>query len=139
MYQSLVQIHLPPRESQKVLLQISETLFDIGTDQLQRKAMDEAVKYLRRSWDYITQIIRVEGLGFDGRELSLNIRHNLAKALISRDQGQEMDLERAKELVDGLTLVYPLFLFSGVTEGRSKGVLDVSLEAGVFGEKWRKR
>ena len=105
MYQSLVQIHLPPRQSQKILLQIAETLFDIGTDQLQHKSLDGAVKYLKWSWDYIAQIIRADGLNVDGRELSVNIRHNLAKALISRDQAQEMDLERARELIDGLTLV----------------------------------
>ena len=107
MYQSLVKIHLPVRQSQKLLLRISETLFDIGTDLLQKKSLDGAVKYLRWSWDYIIQIIRVEGLSVDGGELSVNIRHNLAKALIRRNAGEELDLERARELVDGLALVAP--------------------------------
>lgn len=97
-----------PRQNQKLLLQISETLFDIGTDLLQKKSLDGAVKYLRWSWDYIVQIIRVEGLCVDGGELSVNIRHNLAKALIRRNGGEELDLERARELVDGLALVIPL-------------------------------
>ena len=105
MYQSLIKIHLPPRASQKLLLNISETLFDIGTDLLQKKSLDGAVKYLRWSWDYIVQIIRVEGISVDGGELSVNIRHNLAKALIRRNVGEELDLERARELVDGLALV----------------------------------
>ena len=105
MYQSLIKIHLPPRTSQKLLLNISETLFDIGTDLLQKKSLDGAVKYLRWSWDYIVQIIRVEGISVDGGELSVNIRHNLAKALIRRNVGEELDLERARELVDGLALV----------------------------------
>ena len=133
MYQSLVQIHLPPRQSQKLLLQIAEILFDIGTDQLQHKSLDGAVKYLRWSWDYINQIIRVEGLSVGGRELSANIRHNLAKALIGRDQGQEMDLERARELVEGLALVFSVF--SELMEGCAKGVLDVSPKIGVSGEE----
>ena len=133
MYQSLVQIHLPPRQSQKLLLQIAEILFDIGTDQLQHKSLDWAVKYLRWSWDYITQIIRVEGLSVEGRELSLNIRHNLAKALIGRAQDQEMDLERARELVEGLALVFSLF--SRLRVGCTEGVLDVSSKNGVSGEK----
>lgn len=106
MYQSLVKIHLQPRQSQKLFLQIAETLFDIGTDLLQNKSLDGAVKYLRWSWDYMVQLIRVEGLTVDGGELSVNIRHNLAKALIRRNAGDELDLERAKELVDGLALVY---------------------------------
>ena len=63
MYQSLIKIQpIPVRQSQKLLLHISETLFDIGTDLLQKKSLDGAVKYLRLSWDYIVQIIRVEGL-----------------------------------------------------------------------------
>ena|SRR5436190_9068162 len=103
MYQSLQKIHLSPRPNQKLLLQISETLFDIGTDLLQKKSLDGAIKYLRWSWDYVDQLIRVEGLCVDGRELSINIRHNLAKGLIRRNE--EIDLERAKELLDGLALV----------------------------------
>jgi cob(I)alamin adenosyltransferase len=106
MYQSLAKIHLQPRQSQKLLLQIAETLFDIGTDLLQKKSLDGAVKYLRWSWDYMVQLIRVEGLTVDGGELSVNIRHNLAKALIRRNAGDELDLDRARELVNGLALVY---------------------------------
>jgi hypothetical protein len=109
MYQSLIKISLPVRQSQKLLLRISETLFDIGTDLLQKKSLDGAVKYLRWSWDYIVQIIRVEGLSIDGGELSVNIRHNLAKALIRRNTGEELDLERARELIDGLALVAPFW------------------------------
>lgn len=63
------------------------------------------MKYLRWSWDYIQQLTRVDKLGLDGRELSVNIRHNLAKALVRRNAGEEMDLERARGLVDGLALV----------------------------------
>lgn len=135
MYQNLIQIHLPPRQSQKFLLQIAETLFDVGTDQLQKKSLDGAVKYLRWSWDYISQILRVEGLSVDGRELSVNVRHNLAKALVGRDQALEMDLERARELIEGLTLVGDCV--RGVMVGCAEGVLDVSSEDGVFGQKWR--
>jgi hypothetical protein len=79
-------------------------LFDVGTDQLLKKALDEAVKYLRWSWDYISQITRLQDLLIDASELSMNIRHNLAKALIKR--GDKMDLDSAKELVDGLALVF---------------------------------
>jgi hypothetical protein len=60
---------------------------------------------LRWSWDYIDQLCRIKGLGVDGTELSVNIRHNLAKALIRRNAGDELDLDRAKEFVDGLALV----------------------------------
>jgi len=108
MYQSLLKIPLNPRQSQKLVLQIAETLFDVGTHLLQKKSLDGAVKYLRWSWDYIVQLIRVEGLCVDGQELSVNIRHNLAKALIRRKAGDELDLERARELVDGLALVLPV-------------------------------
>jgi hypothetical protein len=134
MYESLVKIPLPVRQNQKLLLQIAETLFDIGTDLLQKKSLDGAVKYLRWSWDYVLQIVRVEGLSIDGRELSVNIRHNLAKAMIRRNAGEELDLDRARELVDGLTLVFPPFDV-WLMEGRAKGVLDVSFENGVSGEK----
>ena len=78
----------------------------MGTDLLQKKSLDGAVKYLRWSWDYIQQITRVDKLGLDGRELSVNVRHNLAKALVRRNAGEELDLERARELVDGLALVH---------------------------------
>ena len=105
LHQSLVQLHLPPRECQKVLFQIAGTLFDIGTDLLTKQSLDGAVKYLRWSWDYILKITRVERLSIDASELSVNIRHNMAKALIRRGIGEEMDLDRAKELVDGLSLV----------------------------------
>ena len=124
MYQSLIKISLPVRQSQKLLLHISETLFDIGTDLLQKKSLDGAVKYLRLSWDYIVQIIRVEGLSINGGELSVNIRHNLAKALIRRNTGEELDLERARELVDGLALVAPLWKSNnGRTHLRSIGCI----------------
>jgi hypothetical protein len=39
--------------------------------------------------------------------LSVNIRHNLAKSLIRRGIGDEADLERARELVEGLVLDAP--------------------------------
>ena len=52
------------------------------------------------------QIVRMEGLTVDASQLSVNIRHNLAKALIRRNAGDELDLDRAKELVDGLMLVW---------------------------------
>lgn len=89
----------------------------MGTDLLQKKSLDGAVKYLRWSWDYIQQITRVDKLGLDGRELSVNVRHNLAKALVRRNAGEELDLERARELVDGLALVLPRLGRSGV-DGR---------------------
>ena len=47
----------------------------------------------------------MDKLGLDGRELSVNVRHNLAKGLVRRSRGEELDLERARELVDGLALV----------------------------------
>jgi hypothetical protein len=81
-------------------------LFDIGTDLFTKKSLDGAIKYLRWSLDYIIQAIRGEGLGADGSELSVNIRHNLAKALIRRNAGDQLDLEKARELVDGLALVF---------------------------------
>jgi hypothetical protein len=104
-YQDLVKISLPPRANQKLLVSIVETFFDIGTDLLLKKSFDGAVKYLRWSWDYIAQIIRTDNLPVDVTELSMNLRHNLAKALIRR--GDELDLERARELIDGLALVTP--------------------------------
>lgn len=105
LYQNLVQLHLPPRECQKLLVQIAEALFDIGTDLLVKQSLDGAVKYLRWSWDHVLTITRVERLSIDASELSVNIRHNMAKALIRRGLGEEMDLDRARELVDGLALV----------------------------------
>lgn len=107
MYQSLVKIQLPAKQNQKLLLQISETLFDVGTDLLQKRSLEGAVKYLRWSWDYMLQIIRVDGLSVDASELSKDIRHNLAKALIRRNSGDEPDLDRVRELVDSLALVSP--------------------------------
>ena len=105
--QSLQKIHLSPRTSSKLILHISETLFDIGTDLLKKRQLDGAIKYLRWSYDYILQIARVEVLSAVAGELSMNIRHNLAKALIRRNEVGEMDLERARELVDGLALDAP--------------------------------
>jgi hypothetical protein len=84
-------------------------LFDIGTDLLVKQSLDGAIKYLRWSWDHILKITRVERLSVDVSELSINIRHNMAKALIRRGIGEEMDLDRAKELVDGLALVWGSF------------------------------
>jgi len=112
-------------------ISIAETLFDVGTDQEQKKSLDRAVKYLRWSWDYIQQITRVDMLGLDGRELSVNVRHNLAKALVRRNAGEELDLERARELVDTLVLVR--LLLAGIA-GFAKGVLGVHFEDGVFGK-----
>ena len=108
LYTSLLKICLPP-SSHKVLLDIAETQFE---DLLQKKLLDAAVKYLRWSWDYIQQITRVDNLG-----LSVNVRHNLAKALVRRLAGEESDLERARELIDGLALVLPWLGGSGV-DGR---------------------
>jgi hypothetical protein len=105
MHTQLAPIHLPPRQNQKLLLEIAETLFDIGTDLLRKTVLDGAVRYLRWSWDYIQKIMAVESLGVDAAQLSVNIRHNLAKGLIRRGIGDELDLDRAKELVDGLALV----------------------------------
>jgi len=122
---------------QKVLLNIAETLFDVGTDLLQKKSLDGAVKYLRCSWDYIQQITRGDKLGLDGRELSVNVRHNLAKALLLRNAGEELDLERARELVDGLALVRLRLGGVGLMVGFAQGVLDVHFEDGVFGEAGR--
>jgi hypothetical protein len=85
---------------------------------LQKKSLDGAVKYLRWSWDYIQQITRVDTLGLDGRELSVNVRHSLAKALVRRNAGEELDLERARELVDGLALVRLPFGGGGEVDGR---------------------
>jgi hypothetical protein len=133
LYSNLVKIHLPPT-SQKVLLNIAETLFDVGTDLLQKKSLDGAVKYLRWSWDYIQQITRVDKLGLDGRELSVNVRHNLAKALVRRNAGEELDLERARELIDGLALVCLHRGRRGLIVGFAEGVLDVYFEDGVFGK-----
>jgi hypothetical protein len=131
MHTQLTPIPLQPRSSQKLIVEIAETLFDIGTDLLRKKSLDGAVRYLRWSWDYILQITKVENLAVDAAELSMNIRHNLAKALIRRGIGDESDLERARELVDGLALVGLCFrLIIGCT----KGILDVSFEIGVFGE-----
>jgi prefoldin subunit 5 len=86
-------------------MQIAETLLDIGTDLLVKKSLDGAIKYLRWSWDYISRMIRSNTLCVEGRELSTTIRHNLCKALMRRGQNDEMDLERAGELLDGLALV----------------------------------
>jgi len=106
MYAALRKIPLPPAKNQKLLLQIVETLFDVGTDLLSKKSLDGAIKYLRWSWDYVLQITRVEGPGGGGvevRELSINVRHNLAKGLVRR--GEVLDLEGAREFIDGLAVV----------------------------------
>ena len=112
-----MQLHLPPRECHKLLVQIAETLFDIGTDLLVKQSLDGAIKYLRWSWDHILKITRVERLSVDVSELSINIRHNMAKALIRRGIGEEMDLDRAKELVDGLALVWGSFAWPNERTG----------------------
>jgi hypothetical protein len=134
MHTHLTQIRLQPRQSQKLLVEIAETLFDVGTDLLQNKSLDGAVRYLNWSWDYIAQLITVENLSVDASELSVNIRHNLARGLIRRAINDELDLDRARELVDGLALVSPC----GVNLGCTKGVLDVSFEIGVSGKTWRR-
>jgi hypothetical protein len=106
MHTSLHKIPLPPTPpNQKLLLQIAETLFDVGTDLLRKKSLDGAIKYLRWSWDYILQLMRGggEGVTVEARELSVNVRHNLAKGLVRR--GEVLDLEGAREFIDGLTLV----------------------------------
>ena len=72
-------------------------------------------------------------MGLDGRELSVNVRHNLAKALVRRNAGEELDLERARELVDTLVLVR-LLLAGRLIAGFAKGVLGVHFEDGVFGK-----
>ena len=102
-HSNLSKISLPPRQNSKLHVSVAETLFDIGIDLLLKKSLDGAIKYLRWSWDYISQISRLENIPIDISELSMNIRHNLAKALVRR--GDEIDLERARELVDGLALV----------------------------------
>ena len=107
MYTQLSPIPLPPRQNQKLLLEIAETFFDIGTDLLRKQSLDGAVRYLRWSWDYILKLLTVENLTVDATELSVNIRHNLAKSLIRRGIGDEADLERARELVEGLVLDAP--------------------------------
>ena len=105
LYQNLSEINLQPRQSQKLTLQIAETFQDIGTDLLQKKSLDGAIKYLRWSWDYLLQVLRVGNLTVDASELSINVRHNLTKALIRRNANSELDLERATEFLDGLSLV----------------------------------
>jgi len=108
MYTALRKIPLPPAKNQKLLLQVAETLFDVGTDLLRKKSLEGAIKYLRWSWDYVLQITRAEGPGsgsVDVRELSVNVRHNLAKGLVRR--GEVLDLEGAREFIDGLTVVKP--------------------------------
>jgi len=49
-------------------------------------------------------------LGLDGREVSVNVRHNLVEAFVTENFGEELDMERAIELVDELALVtrFPL-------------------------------
>ena len=49
-------------------------------------------------------------LELDGREVSVNVRHNLVEAFVTENFGEELDLERAIELVDELALVtrFPL-------------------------------
>jgi hypothetical protein len=103
MYASLHKVPLPAAKNHKLLLQIGETLFDVGTDLLRKKSLDGAIKYLRWSWDYVLQISRGEGAGVEGRELSVNVRHNLAKSLVRR--GEVLDLDSAREFIDGLALV----------------------------------
>jgi hypothetical protein len=44
-------------------------------------------------------------LPVEGNELSTRIRYNLCQALVRRAQHDEMDLERARELLDGFALV----------------------------------
>lgn len=105
MYTALHKIPLPPQKNQKLLLEIAETLFDVGTDLLRKKSLDGAIKYLRWSWDYVLQLTRGEGAaGVEVRELSVNVRHNLAKGLVRR--GEVLDLEGAREFIDGLALVW---------------------------------
>jgi hypothetical protein len=103
MYACLHKIPLPASKNHKLLLQISETLFDVGTDLLRKKSLDGAIKYLRWSWDHVLLISRGEGPGVEGRELSVNVRHNLAKAYVRR--GEVLDLDSAREFIDGLALV----------------------------------
>jgi len=113
-----------------LIVQISGSLSAIGADLLQKKALDGAIKYLRWSWDYLVQILRIGNLTIEASELSINIRHNLTKALIQRNTNSELDLERAKEFLDGLSLVFP-GMRSDLMAGRTARILALSSEIGV--------
>jgi len=80
----LVKIHLPADLNSPVLTEkLSDLLFEIGKDLLKRQSWAEAVHWLERSYDTLSDEKHAEALSSDAGELKISIVHSMVKALLN--------------------------------------------------------